>query len=112
MSRVPIAAVVVAVVVVAGGAAIWTSNYIDAEAHRRAIEIDAERQQRINALPECEEPPAPPTLEEEIAAARERLEGFGYTDIRPSQLELEVSRQRFRRQMDRPAFPPLPLPCR
>ena len=92
MSRVPIAAVVVA-----GGAAIWISNYLDAEADRRAIEIDAERQQRINALPECEEPPTPeepPTLEEEIAAARERLEKFGYTNITPQQLEWEVSRGR------------------
>ena len=85
---------------------LWVQHYIDAEVERRAQTTISERQRQVDTLPVCEEPP---TLEEEIAEARRRLEAFGDTAITPHLLRLEVSRLRYERQRN---LPLIPTPCR
>lgn len=92
--------IIVGAVGIAAGV-LWIQHYINAEADRRAQAIISERQRQVEELPVCEEPP---TLEEEIAEARRRLEAFGNTNITPALLRLEVTRMR----MERPIFP---APC-
>ena len=85
---------------------LWVQHYIDAEVERRAQVTIAERQRQVEALPVCEEPP---TLEEEIAEARQRLEAFGHTTISPLLLRSEASHLRFESQRNQPL---IPTPCR